>query len=86
MTSHSLDVPLDPIRQEEIDLLVEGELSPPERDELVARFDRDGNGWRRCALAFMERDALRRITCSDSSPLGARVGIEFDRHAGDGKQ
>lgn len=50
----------DPVPQDEIDWLVEGELTIAERDALVARFDRQPEYWRRCALAFMERDGLRR--------------------------
>jgi anti-sigma factor RsiW len=36
------------------DRLVDGELSETERGELLARLDDEPNGWRRCALAFLE--------------------------------
>jgi len=36
------------------DRLVDGELSPSERRELLASLDDRRDGWRRCALAFLE--------------------------------
>lgn len=36
------------------DLLVDGELSEPERRELLAGLDDEPGGWRCCALAFLE--------------------------------
>jgi hypothetical protein len=36
------------------DLLVDGELSEAERRELLAGLDHEPDGWRRCALAFLE--------------------------------
>ena len=36
------------------DRLVDGELSEPERRDLLARLDVAPGGWRRCALAFLE--------------------------------
>jgi hypothetical protein len=57
------------------DLLVDGELSPPERRDLLANLDDEPGGWRRCALAFLEAQAWREdlgalrqeATVSDSS-------------------
>jgi len=42
-----------------LDLLVDGELSPAERRTLLARLDRVPDGWRRCALAFLEAQCWR---------------------------
>ena len=39
------------------DRLVDGELSPTERQQLLASLDERENGWRRCALAFLESQA-----------------------------
>src|SRR3990172_4689745 len=39
------------------DRLVDGELSPGERRELLASLDGRPDGWRRCALAFLEAQA-----------------------------
>ena len=40
------------------DRLVDGELSPCEYQALVASIDDEPGGWRRCALAFLEAQAL----------------------------
>jgi len=42
------------------DLLVDGELSEPERRELLSGLDDEPGGWRRCALAFLEAQSWRR--------------------------
>lgn len=39
------------------DRLVDGELSAAERQRLLASLDGQENGWRRCALAFLESQA-----------------------------
>jgi hypothetical protein len=48
-----------------LDLLVDGELAEPERRVLLARLEAEPDGWRRCALAFLEaqcwRDASRSL-------------------------
>jgi hypothetical protein len=41
------------------DLLVDGELDPARRDVLLLRLDTVPDGWRRCALAFLEAQAWR---------------------------
>jgi hypothetical protein len=38
----------------EIDRLVDGELDPPARGDLLRRLDAAPDGWRCCALAFLE--------------------------------
>ncbi len=48
------------LSQEEIDWLVEGELSANQREELISRMDSDPSTWKRCAIAFMEQQALVR--------------------------
>jgi len=47
----------DPERQ--VDLLVDGELSEPDRRNLLLQFEREPDGWRRCALAFLEAQCWR---------------------------
>jgi hypothetical protein len=44
----------------QFDRLVDGELSPSEYESLVASLDDEPGGWRRCALAFLEAQALGR--------------------------
>jgi hypothetical protein len=41
-----------------LDRLVDGELSADEYRALVASLDEEPGGWRRCALAFLEAQAL----------------------------
>lgn len=41
------------------DLLVDGELGEAERGELLAGLDDEPGGWRQCALAFLQAQALR---------------------------
>src|SRR5262245_58810780 len=45
-------------RMHEIERLVDGELSPEEHRRLVASLDEEPGGWRQCALAFLEAQAL----------------------------
>jgi hypothetical protein len=41
-------------KQQLLDLLVDGELGDDERRELLAWCEREADGWRRCALVFLE--------------------------------
>ena len=54
-----------------IDRLVDDELAPAERRALLADLDREPEGWRRCALAFLEaqswRSAFEAMTSGPSS-------------------
>lgn len=43
-----------------LDLLVDGELSETQRREVLQRFDRQPQGWRDCALAFLEAQSWQR--------------------------
>ena len=45
---------------EALDLLVDGELDEARRRELLLRLEREPDGWRRCALAFLEAQSLSR--------------------------
>ncbi len=65
------------IRQDDqhvLDLLVDDELDAERRRELLGRLDRDPDGWRRCALAFLEAQSWRRA-------IPALSGGEIDRTA-----
>lgn len=59
----------EPVTQHELDRLVDGELSPPEYRQLLTRIQQSPDGWRRCALAFLEAQALR-----DELPWAMRMG------------
>jgi hypothetical protein len=45
----------------ELDRLVDGELSTSEQRALLQRVQRDADGWRKLALAFLEAQALRQV-------------------------
>lgn len=53
------DGPKDTEMDAALDLLVDGELGDPERRALLLRLDTTPDGWRRCALAFLEAQAWR---------------------------
>src|SRR5947207_7577988 len=42
-----------------LDRLVDGELAGSERSQLLESFDKRPEGWRRCALAFLEAQSWR---------------------------
>ena len=46
-------------RNDMFDLLVDGELSPERRRQLLAHLDSEPDGWKRCALAFLEAQSFR---------------------------
>jgi hypothetical protein len=50
-----------------IDLLVDGELDPTRRREFLLRLESAPDGWRRCALAFLESQAWRDAFSAGSS-------------------
>jgi len=56
-----------------IDRMVDGELSPTQHRELLARLDDEPGGWRRLALAFVEaqvwRSALDSLSPAAAPPL-----------------
>lgn len=45
--------------QRQLDLLIDGELSEDERRALLMRLENEPEGWRRCALAFLEAQAWK---------------------------
>jgi hypothetical protein len=47
----------NPLDDRTLDRLVDGALTAEERRALLARFEREPEGWRRCALAFLEAQA-----------------------------
>lgn len=64
MTNHSsFDDDLRAARRDmdetELDALVDGSLDEPERRALLLRLESTPEGWRRCALAFLEAQAWR---------------------------
>jgi hypothetical protein len=45
------------VADELLDRLVDGEIDPRQRQELLKALDREPDGWRRCAMAFLEAQA-----------------------------
>lgn len=60
-------------KQRLLDLLVDGELSESQRCELLAWCEREPDGWRRCALAFLDAQSwssvLGQMARGDSAPI-----------------
>lgn len=54
-----VDKNLDLLVDKNLDLLVDGELSEEARRQLLTGLDQTSDGWRRCALAFLEAQDLR---------------------------
>lgn len=52
-----------------IDRLVDGECDEDERRALLLRLDAEPDGWRRCALAFLEDQAFRSALAGPASPI-----------------
>lgn len=50
-----------PIDESAFDRLVDGEISEDERRRLLAGLDDMPNGWRRCALAFLEAQCWKQV-------------------------
>ena len=70
----------DPVTRDEIDRFVEGELSQPERRALIVRIENEPDGWRRCALAFLEAQSWRKsfrsilsAAAADSAPADVEI-------------
>jgi hypothetical protein len=63
----------EPISDEFIDRIVDGELTPAELRAAIDRLDREPDAWRRCALAFLEaqcwRESLLTIPESEKLPI-----------------
>src|SRR5207253_643240 len=57
----------DDLDERLLDHLVDGELADDERRELLMQLEKEPDGWRRCALAFLEaqtwRQALAPVAC-----------------------
>ena len=65
----------DPIAPEDLDRLVDGALSGPERRALLDRAEAVPDGWRRCALAFLEAQCWREAL----TPFAERADDVDDR-------
>lgn len=57
------------------DRMVDGELSSAERRRLLATFEDRPDGWRRCALAFLEAQSWKHELCDLVNPSAARANV-----------
>ena len=84
----------DSVESASLDRLVDGDLPEGERRELLLRLENDPEGWRRCALAFLEDQTFRKALTpmapavarpmsspSVASPTPARGGMAWGRRA-----
>ena len=77
--------------QTRIDLLIDGELEDQERKDLLLELNRQSDGWRFCAMAFLEaqmfRQALRRPDaaglCSSDTLLSQALSQSADANGSD---
>jgi len=70
------------VTQENIDRLVDGELSEPQRRDLIERLESSTGGWRRCTLAFLEADEFRRALCHDRfMAAGGEADTDANSHS-----
>jgi hypothetical protein len=64
--------PPSPLTDAFLDRIVDGELSPGELRAALERLENEPDGWKRCALAFLEahcwREAIRAERCQTSAP------------------
>jgi hypothetical protein len=60
-------------RQQLLDLLVDGELDAARRRELLSWCRHDPEGWRRCALAFLEAQSWRQELSAAAQPGAVAV-------------
>jgi len=69
---NTADETTQPLDDHLLDRLVDGEATETERRMLLARFDSEPGGWRRCALAFLEaqswREALGPLATAAAGP------------------
>lgn len=66
----------DKPRDHQLDRLVDGELTSEEYREVLAQLELEPDGWKRCALAFLEAQAWCRDLrgrCDESAPIRCPV-------------
>ena len=62
------------VGQGDLDRLVDGELNAEQRRALLRALDEAADGWKRCALAFLEAQVWRRAT---AVPSGDASRLDF---------
>jgi len=67
------------IAVEQLDLLVDGELDEPDRRTLLQRLEQQPDGWRRCALAFLEAQSWHRELRGIFEEIDSETSATVDR-------
>lgn len=65
-----------------LDRLIDGEITPVQTRELLARLDHEPDGWRRLALGFLEAQVLRRELGEIAAPRQQHEAADTHRAAG----
>jgi anti-sigma factor RsiW len=71
--------PVGPVDDGLLDRLVDGELPDEERRTLLLRLEAEREGWRRCALAFLEAQSWREALSPLASTAATRLVVLPDR-------
>jgi hypothetical protein len=71
--------PLGPLDDRLLDRLVDGEVPDVDRRGLLLRLESEPEGWRRCALAFLEAQSWHEALKPLAGAAGARPTILRDR-------
>ncbi len=66
--------PMTPMTDAFLDRIVDGELSPGELREAIERLESEPDGWKRCALAFLEAQCWRESFRAEDVRRSARRG------------
>lgn len=64
-----------------LDRLVDGELSAQEREQTLLALEESPDGWRRCALAFLEAQSWRQQMTQLVSPFALRQEVSLPQAA-----
>jgi hypothetical protein len=67
--------PTAPLNDDFIDRIVDGALTPGELRAAIDRLDREPDGWKRCAVAFLETQCWREAFRASEPPAGADVEV-----------
>jgi hypothetical protein len=72
----------DGVDQQLLDLLIDGELSDEQERDVIARLEESPDGWRRCALAFLENRCWQRVAQAVTQPCSGDLQAAVIRPAG----
>lgn len=72
------------IADQVLDQLADDELSEDQRRQVLSALDLDPQGWRRCAMAFLEAQAWRRAMTGLASSAGSGSTESLPAHRPDG--